>query len=106
MYQFLYDAEHEKRVRSDYHINTFKFDEKYYIKDKKNKLKAKNGATTYWPAEEFVPDINLKKSTTPVVMRIMKKDVKFVRFLLDGTEYLALAAAINYATIRGIPKVK
>jgi hypothetical protein len=39
-------------------------------------------------------------------MRIMKKDVKFVRFLLDGTEYLVLAAAINYATIRGIPKVK
>jgi hypothetical protein len=47
VYQFLYDAEHEKRVRWDYHINAFKFDEKYYIKDKKNKLKAKNGATTY-----------------------------------------------------------
>jgi hypothetical protein len=39
-------------------------------------------------------------------MKIMKKDAKFVRFLLDGTEYLALVAAINYAIIREIPKVK
>jgi len=36
----------------------------------------------------------------------MKKDVKFVRFLSDGTEYLALVVAINYATIREIPNVK
>jgi hypothetical protein len=96
----------EKRTFWIYMINALKFDEKYYIKDKKNKLKAKNGVTTYWPAEEFVSDINPKKSTTPVVTRIMKKDVKFVRFLSDGTEYLALVAAINYATIREIPNVK
>ena len=36
----------------------------------------------------------------------MKKDVKFVRFLSDGTAYLVLVAAINYVTIREIPKVK
>lgn len=81
-------------------------DEKYYIKDKKNKIKAKNGVITYWPAEEFVSDINLKKSTIHVVTKIMKKDVKFVRFLSDGTAYLVLVAAINYAIIQEIPNLK
>jgi hypothetical protein len=37
----------EKRTFWIYMINALKFDEKYYIKDKKNKLKAKNGVTTY-----------------------------------------------------------
>jgi hypothetical protein len=36
----------------------------------------------------------------------MKKDVKFVRFLSDGTAYLVLVAAINYAIIQEIPNLK
>jgi hypothetical protein len=96
----------EKKDNLDILIKVLKVDEKYYIKDKKNKIKAKNGVIIYWPAEEFVSDINLKKSTILVVTKIMKKDVKFVRFLLDGTAYLVLAAATSYVIIREIPKVK
>lgn len=61
----------------------------------KNKIKTKKGVITYWPAKEFVSSINLKKYIILVVMRMMKKDVKYARYLLDGTAYLVHVVDIN-----------
>ncbi len=46
LYQYIECIEGKKMIQiSPYWI--LKLDEKYYIKDKKNKIKAKNGVITY-----------------------------------------------------------
>ncbi len=61
----------------------------------KNKIKTKKGDSTNWHAEEFVLSINLRKFIIRVGMKMMKKDVKSVRYLLDGRGYLVLVVDIN-----------
>jgi hypothetical protein len=47
----------------------------------KNKVKIIKDVLTIWLVKAFVSNINLKKFTILAVMRMMKKDVKFVRYL-------------------------